>query len=257
MTVRRELTRMATAATFLTRAPWVARFASGDPAELGASVRWFPLIGVGTGAVIAGVYALAALAMSPLLAAVLAVAAGLLATGAFHEDGWADAFDGLFGGHTPARRMEIMRDSRLGTYGAAALLLLLIAKVAAVSTLSPQVALVALVALHAWSRASAPWLARALPYVHGDGPMKPVADGVGRREVTIATLVALLATLPLAWIAPWTAAALIALTVPLWWGAAALFRARIGGVTGDCLGAVNQATELLWLVMLAAIVGVR
>lgn len=252
--IGRELRRMATAATFLTRLPLIARCASGDPLELGHSARWFPLIGCVVGAIGGAIYLGAAAIWAPGLAALIALAAMVLVTGAFHEDGWADAFDGLFGGWTVERRLEIMRDSRIGTYGALSLLLLLAAKWQALASLPPAEAFPVLVAAHAMARWSTLVLARSLPYVREQGPMKPVASGIGAVELGIGTLSAVLVLSLLATCSSlWLVALGTAATLVLMAGAALLFRARIGGITGDCLGAANQAIELLWLLMAAAL----
>lgn len=250
-----ELRRLATAATFLTRLPWVAAAASGDPAELGRSARWFPLIGVVVGAIGGGVYLATAQIWSPSLAAILALASMALATGAFHEDGWADAFDGLFGGWTTERRLEIMRDSRIGTYGGLALVLLVLAKWQALASLVPWTALLVLITAHAAARWSTLALAQMLPYARDGGAMKPIATGIGATELAVGTIVLLAAMAALGhglgWWLPATGAVA---TLLLLVGAASLFRARLGGVTGDCLGAANQAIELAWLLLAAAFV---
>lgn len=253
--IAREAQRLATAATFLTRLPWVAKAASPDPVELGRSARWFPLIGVVVGAIGGGVYVAAAQIWPTSIASILALVAMVLATGAFHEDGWADAFDGLFGGWTVQRRLEIMRDSRIGTYGALALLLLVLAKWQALASLAPLSALLVLITAHAAARWSTLVVAQMLPYARDAGAMKPVATGIGPTELLIGTIV-LLATMVvlgqgLGW---WLVATGAVTTLLLLVGATALFRARLGGVTGDCLGAANQAVELAWLLLAAAFV---
>jgi adenosylcobinamide-GDP ribazoletransferase len=249
-----ELRRVATAATFLTRLPWVARAASGDPVELGRSARWFPLIGIVVGAAGGLVYVGASALWSPGIAALLALAAMVLMTGAFHEDGWADSFDGLFGGWTIERRLEIMRDSRIGTYGALALVLLMLGKWQALASLDPVSAPWVLVAAHAAARWSTLPMARALPYARDAGAMKPVASGIGTTELLIGSAVMLAVLLGLAHgVSESLALAGVIATLLLVTGAARLFRARLGGITGDGLGATNQAIELAWLLIAAAI----
>lgn len=251
----RELRRIATAATFLTRLPWVARYASGDPVELGRSARWFPLIGMVVGSVGGLVYLLASAIWDSALAALIALAAMLLLTGAFHEDGWADTFDGLFGGWTPERRLEIMRDSRIGAYGAIALIMLLLGKWQALASVAARDAMVVLIGAHAAARWSTLALALALPYVRGTSAMKPVASGIGPPELAIGTGAAIAAIILVGLqFGPWFVALGITATLTLVVGAAGLFRARLGGITGDCLGAINQATELVWLLTAAAVV---
>lgn len=252
--IARELRRVATAATFLTRLPGVARFASGDPVDLGRSARWFPLVGIAIGAIGAGTYAAAAWVWPPSLAALAALAAMVLATGAFHEDGLADAADGLFGGCTVERRLEIMRDSRIGSYGAIALLLVLAGKWQALASLPPAAVLPVLVAAHAASRWSTLALALSLPYVREAGAMKPVAGGIGPVELALGSLVTLgaLGGLGMAAGAVVVATGAVA-TFVIVAASAVVYRARIGGITGDCLGATNQLVELAWLLAAAAL----
>lgn len=114
----RTLRALAAAWIFLTRIPLPAM--KLDEADFARAAAFYPLVGIAIGAIGAAGFALGATFASPVIAALLAVAATLLATGAFHEDGLADLFDGL-GAATRKRMMEVMRDSRLGTFGAAAL----------------------------------------------------------------------------------------------------------------------------------------
>jgi adenosylcobinamide-GDP ribazoletransferase len=254
--ITRELGRIATAATFLTRAPWVARWSSGDPRELAASVRWFPLVGVGVGLWAALVYIAADALLPREVAALLAVAAMVLATGAFHEDGWADTFDGIWGGMDRERRLAIMRDSRIGTYGAVALVLMLALRWTCLVHLPASWIPAALVAAHAWARWTAPAMVRLLPYARDGGANKPIAEGAGTTELLVATGVAMTATVPLALVAPPLAVVVVPLLAPgVIAGAATLFRARLGGITGDGLGATNVATELAVLLALVAWAG--
>lgn len=243
--IERELRRVAIAATFLTRLPWVARFDQGDPEELARSVRWFPLIGALIGSAGAVVMSMALLQWPATIAALLALTMMIALTGAFHEDGFADAADGLFGGMTPARRLEIMKDSRIGTFGGAALILLLLLRWQALVALPLAHVWAALVAAHALGRAATPILALALPYVREAAPNKPVAEGVRAMDLVIALAVGALFCIPL-FISIGAAgsvllcSACIAVLVSLGY----LFQRKIGGITGDCLGAATQALEL-------------
>ncbi|MDB4966048.1 MAG: cobS, partial [Myxococcales bacterium] len=177
----------------------------------------------------------------PQLAAWAALAAAVLVTGGFHEDGLADTADGLFGGRDRARRLEIMRDSRLGSYGVLALVLTLGAQVAAVGALPAALGWRTVVAAHALGRAAALPLT-LMPYARAEGGLaQPLAQ-----RVPAWALVAGLATgtAPLA-LLPWPlalgaagAAGLIALA------ASRRFARDLGGVTGDALGAVVKLAEL-------------
>lgn len=237
---------LATAATFLTRLPWVARWCYPDLESLGRATPCFPVIGAIVGLIAAGAGGLALVLTGSLtVGAWAALVAGVLSTGAFHEDGLADACDGLFGGYTVERKLEIMKDSRIGSFGAVALVLLFGTKAALLSALDPSLWLPALVAAHVWARASTLPLAYALPYVR-DGNHKPVAAAVTPFRLTLGLGLALLLTLPTG---PLLAVAAGGLTLI----AAALLgrwlRGQIGGVTGDTLGAVNQVVEVLVLAL--------
>ncbi len=236
-----------TAASLLTRLPVPVDHAEAGARAAAAGWAW-PVAGAAVGAIVGGaLIAAQALAAPPMLAAALALAAGLVATGGLHEDGLADCADGVGGGHTRERRLEIMRDSRLGTFGVAALALALMAKAALLAVLPAGAILAACVTAGALSRAPLPLMLRAGPAARPGG----LAAGVGRPAV--ATVAAALATgLALGWLAIGPAA-LPALAAA--GGAAALVhwaaRRTLGGVTGDVLGAAQALGEIaaLWALL--------
>lgn len=252
----RELRRIATAATFLTRLPLVARYASGDPQELARSVRWFPLVGAGVACLGAAVLQLA-LGFLPIgIAAALALAAMVAVTGAFHEDGFVDAADGLFGGMTPARRLEIMKDSRIGTFGGAALMLMLLLRWQALIALPLAHLLSALVAAHALGRAATPILALCLPYVREGASNKPVAEGVRGGDLAIALLVASALGAPLLIaLGPGGSLTLALVSALVLAALGTLYWRKISGITGDCLGAATQTLEIVILLVAIAWLG--
>ena len=172
--VREELAVFLLAVQLLTRWPIRTQDLCTE-ARLTASTRYYPLVGALVGAFAGGVFWLAYMVFPVMLAIVLATAASLLATGAFHEDGFADTCDGLGGGTTRERALEIMRDSRLGTYGVAGLGLMLAAKVLAIAAAPPEVIPWLLVAAHAASRSSAVLALATSAYVRGAGIATPVA----------------------------------------------------------------------------------
>ncbi|MDB5456252.1 MAG: cobS, partial [Caulobacter sp.] len=139
MNLRRELQLLLCATQFLTRAP-VPPLPGFQPDWVRRSARYFPLVGQAVGGICALVLLVAAHWLGGWLPALLAVATGVLLTGGFHEDGLADTADGLGGGQTVARRLEIMKDSRVGTYGVLALCLTLAARVGALAALPPLTA---------------------------------------------------------------------------------------------------------------------
>ena len=243
-TLRRAGRETLAALAFFTRIP----MPSGPWQEitLAASMRMLPLVGVIVGAAIGLVYWLfTGLLSAPAPAgAAAAVATGVLLTGALHEDGLADFWDG-FGGRDRTRRLAIMRDSHLGSYGAIALVIVLILRIAVIAAATPAQIAALLIAAAALSRAAAVALAHLLPPARQDGlsasagllPL-PVAAGA----VAIALLVTVI-SLPLAAVLP----AVIAASA----GTAAIYRLscrRLGGQTGDVLGAAQQVSEALILI---------
>jgi adenosylcobinamide-GDP ribazoletransferase len=232
------------AVQFLTRLP-VPASAGFTPERLTAATRYYPLVGALIGGLVAVIYALALLAWPPLVAVLLSIVASLLLTGAFHEDGLADMFDGVGGGLTRERALEIMKDSRIGTYGAAALILALALKAATLAAMPPPAVILALVAGHGLSRFSAVLVIATSAYVRDHGTAKPVADGVSRESLLIATATAMPMALALAWgLGPMAALLGLAGLALGHWGMRRVFERKLGGYTGDCLGAVQQGSEL-------------
>jgi len=221
---------------------------------LGPALWAAPLAGLLVGALGGLAFWLALqLGLSSFLAAVLAVAAQLLATGAFHEDGLADVADGFGGGRTLERKLEIMRDSRLGTYGALALALLLLLRCGALAGLGAEAAFWALVAAGAAGRAPLALVMRWLPPARRDG----LGAGAGRPPVATVEVALALGLAALAgvlipvfgWGKALVAVAVVAL-VTLAWGA--LSRRQIGGYTGDLLGALAATAEAAVLLVAVA-----
>ena len=182
---------------------------------------------------------LASAIWSPVVALALSLVATVLVTGALHEDGLADAADGFGGGSTPERVLEIMKDSRIGSYGAVALILAIITKLASLATLSRGDIVLALIAGHTLARWSSVPLLYGLRYIGTKGAA--FSGGVTRLRVIIATAIALgICALAL------QRRALIAIlvSVVITVAAGAFFKRRLGGITGDCLGAANQLVEV-------------
>ncbi len=240
------------AVQFLTRLP-VRDDALYTPGRMAAVPRYFPLVGVLVGGLMAAVWWLASLVLPPVLAALVAVAAGLLLTGAFHEDGFADACDGLGGGTTRTQALEIMRDSRLGTYGAAGLGLMLAARVAGLAALPLPLVPAVLVAGQALSRASAVAAIIGADYVRDHGTAKPIHEGVDGTSRIFVLVTAVAVTVAAALFLPLHALAgglggLVLGHVAM----RAIYQRKLGGYTGDCLGAVQQCSEIGFLLGLLA-----
>ena len=246
------------AVQFFTRIPVTGRLADWvgySPAMLRASAAHFPGVGWLVAAVAAAVYAalhwgLGAQPFAPLVAAVFCTLATVVITGGFHEDGLADITDGLGGSYDRERALDIMKDSRIGAFGAMALVLALLAKLCLLALLgahSLQAALAALVGGHVLSRLWPLLIVRSLPHV-GDtaqSKSKPLAD-----QITGAALVAavLWCFVPLALV--WQAQSALFLIASAgcsglaaaWMGR--WFARRLQGFTGDCLGATQQVSEI-------------
>jgi len=242
---------------FFTRLP-IPSWVGFEARWLQHASRYFPLVGCVVAAITATVYCAAALVLPAPVAAVLSTAASIYLTGAFHEDGFADTCDGLGGGLTRERVLEIMKDSRIGAYGAIGIVCMLAAKLTALAMLPPRVAVGALFLAHPLSRLAAASLIWKLAYVRGEGKAKPLAQQMTTSEFAIAALTALLPApilLACGWVAPNAvlAALLAAVLAAVWLGRK--LHKRLGGYTGDCLGAVQQVAEALIYVGVLATLG--
>lgn len=268
-----ELRLLAVAMQFLTR--WPVRLpasatATWDERWLTDCVRHFPAVGALLGAAVGLVLWAASLLWPPAIAAVLAVALGAWWTGAFHEDGLADTFDALGGSAPRERALVIMKDSRIGSYGAMALVLVTGARVTALAAIvampqaGPLQMLAHAVAACVWTHALARWVSVAvmagMPYAGDEehAKAKPLARGVRYGQ----TVAAGLWLLPLFAIIGTTvdggmavlgitlpAAALVVVGVRRW------LRQRLGGYTGDTLGAAEQLAEAAILMAWVAVIG--
>lgn len=247
----RELRRLLIALGYFTRVP-IPAWVGWSAEELNRSARYFPLIGAGVGVFSAAVLWTSTQALPPALAVVLAMAASVLLTGAFHEDGLADTADGLGGAAEPDRALAIMRDSRIGSFGAIALMLVLLGKYASLSALlnlSTVHALSVLVLAHAASRGCALFVMAVLPYVRpeAEARARAVAAGAGTVDCGIGIalgLVPLAAAVVLGVVDAGSAGLALLLAALVTIAAVRYFRHRLGGYTGDCLGATQQLTEL-------------
>lgn len=273
-----ELRLFLIALQFLTRVP-VPHAVGFEPVWLQACLRHFPLVGACLGAWAALVLWLALQLWPPLVASAVSLVATVWLTGAFHEDGLADTFDALGGAVSRERALTIMKDSRIGSYGAVALVLAGILKVTVVASLAsgpPAQGLVwaaaAIVWSHAVSRASPVWLVWRLPYA-GDtehAKARPLATQVSGGGVALAlvwvgaaTGTAAAATAGVG-AASWAGALGAALSATVACAVATLccgcwLRRRLGGFTGDTLGATQQLVEMIgllsWLAWLPHIGG--
>jgi adenosylcobinamide-GDP ribazoletransferase len=237
-----------TAGAFLTRLP-IPHPAGPEPANFARAYRVFPVLGAVIGGVLGLVYlGLRAIGVPDLVAAALVLGASAILTGALHEDGLADVADGFGGGRDAAAKLEIMRDSRLGTYGALALMVSFVVKLAALAALPDAFVVQSLIAVHALARGVLPVMSMSLPQARKDG----LAATAGRADSATSAIAAAFA-LGIAVLSLPTVdallAALVAVTAVA--GMAAQAQRQIGGQTGDVLGAAEQLAETAILVLLA------
>jgi adenosylcobinamide-GDP ribazoletransferase len=243
---------------FFTRVPVTGRLAGWvgySPALLRASAAHFPGIGLLVGLLAAGVAwvlldRLPPGTYAPFVAAVLSTIGTVLFTGALHEDGLADVADGLGGSHERRRALEIMKDSRVGAFGAMALVLVVSAKfalLALVGSVDTKALVAALVLAHVVSRAWPLLVMRWLPYVgEADGTKaKPMADAVTGGTLLVAALWTFAVLAGVAWLQGmgFLLAALVLSALAFAW-MLRLFARRLQGFTGDCLGATQQVCEI-------------
>jgi adenosylcobinamide-GDP ribazoletransferase len=244
-----ELRYLLTALGYFTRVP-VPRWVGFEPHYLQAAARWFALVGVLVGAV-AGLVFVGAIHLLPQpVAVLLSMGATLLLTGAFHEDGLADSCDAFGGAYARDDVLRIMHDSRIGVFGAIALVIALLLKWQALAALAPARIVWISIAAHAASRAMAISFLATHEYVRAEGKAKPVARQLGG--------------LSLAWVAltglPWLfwpdwrlGLATLGVLAVLRFGLGRWFRRRLGGYTGDCLGLAQQVFEVaIYLCALAS-----
>lgn len=230
---------------FLTIFPAVVR-RSFTAAELGRSVGFFPLVGLALGGLLYTIDLILRLVFPmPIVAAMLLVA-WLLLTRALHVDGFLDTCDGLFGGFTPERRLEIMRDSRVGAFGVAGGVLLLLTKYAALLSLTNLSGLVLAPLLGRWVLSLAVF---AYPYGREKGLGRDMKDNVRWPQVILATAITAIAV---GWLAAWKGFLALAMAGLLLWLGARFILRRLPGLTGDSYGALCELAELAVLLVFAA-----
>ncbi|MBA2057600.1 adenosylcobinamide-GDP ribazoletransferase [Psychrobacter cryohalolentis] len=259
--LRYEARLILVAVQFLTRIS-VPSFSHYDPQWLHQSSRYFPAVGLLIGLLCAGVFWLSSLLFIPLVAAVISTAFGIKLTGAFHEDGLADSCDGLGGGLTRERTLEIMKDSRLGTYGVLGLVSALLLKISLLTAMPTPVAIVALIIGHTASRLFCISLLTLLPY-GGEiehAKAKPMAQQLTPLQAIYSsgwlmlaiTLVALVFPNTMQQIGIWQWLLALLLGIGATDYMRRLLRRRLDGYTGDGLGATQQLSEIAIYIGLAA-----
>jgi adenosylcobinamide-GDP ribazoletransferase len=255
-----EMRRIAGAFIFYSRIPLPSSWFSTKASHCS---RYFSLVGCLVGAVSAGVWLLAQMLFSDSsgtstdatlpIAVLLGMIASVLLTGALHEDGFADTCDGLGGGWTPEERLRIMKDSRIGTYGALGLVFLILLKFFTLLQIETEILPLVWFAGHALSRFASISQLHYLTYVQDAEKSK---SGMMTEFSRIDLIVnAAFGLLPLIFIGYHVWVAFLAVVI-LWWLLIILFKRKLGGVTGDSLGATQQFCEVVFYLGLTANLGV-
>ncbi len=238
---------MMAAVAFLTRVP-VTAGSTFTPAEIGRSARWFPLVGMAIGGVFVVTARIAGMLFPPALAGLLVVLVEVVLTGALHMDGLADMADGFGGGKTREDVLNIMRGHAIGAYGAAALILLIAVKAVSIGVLLERSAAeIYLVVTPAIGRWSAVGMAALQPYAR---PTPGPIDSIGRAELCVATVIA---AFPCALLLGWFSIAFGIAALGTTAAMSVYSKRRIGGVTGDTLGANVEVVEAVALLAAVAV----
>ena len=236
---------------FLTRLPVGGEVEHSDEA-FARSARFYPAVGLLVGAIAAGVYFVSSIFFPSILSTVLALLTGVAATGALHEDGLADSFDGLIGGQDRDRTLEIMRDSSIGTYGILALIFAFALKLTAISEMWGWDAFWSIIIAHAVSRHAMVEVIGRYDYARSDSAKfsKPDVSGEDLTYARLWVIAALVASALLVGI--WATLVGVAVMAVVVSGFAQTFVRKIGGYTGDCLGATQQIAEAAFLLGVVA-----
>jgi adenosylcobinamide-GDP ribazoletransferase len=210
----------------------------------GQSLIYFPLVGLILGGILLGLqYSLILLIPSPVVNALLIIVLVIL-TGAHHLDGFIDTCDGVIAGKSKKERMSIMSDSKVGAFGIVGAILLLLLKYVSLSSASILPALLLMPTLSRWTMVS---IIVTFPYAKRYGMGLVFKQGATWQRLTIATVIALIVTVVLL---KWWGLVLMAALWLIVFGIASYFRSRLGGLTGDNYGAINELAEVLVLLLL-------
>jgi adenosylcobinamide-GDP ribazoletransferase len=240
--MKKELDIFFTAVMFYTRIPSPLNIDhSAD--KLNKSTRYFPIIGWIVGGAVGLIFWLACFITPVSVAILLSMAFGIIITGAFHEDGFADVCDGFGGGYTKEARLKIMKDSRIGTYGTVGLVLILLMKYLLISNLTFLSIPIVLLVGHSISRLVPVMVIFTSEYARDDmsSKVKPIGKKISVAGFTFASITSII---PIALFQSWIY--LFVIVIPLLSGIVLMryFKMRIGGYTGDCLGSIQQVSEI-------------
>lgn len=225
---------------FFTRLPVPGHLGS-DSLSLARAIRYFPAVGLIIGLVAGLTFAVTSFFWPKTLAILASMASAIYVTGAIHEDGWSDMVDGFGGGWDKERILAIMRDSCIGSFGAVALIMMLLTRFFALIEIDLLLVPFALLAGHSISRFCATCVLKKLDYVRPEGKAKPFNNDLSFEDMAVAAgcAIAPIIFLPFQQVLP---GIVLAAAATFW--CTRLFKRRIGGYTGDCLGAVQQITEV-------------
>jgi adenosylcobinamide-GDP ribazoletransferase len=241
-TAKTQLSLLLLAISFFTRI-YVPLPEKISASQLNQASRYFALVGLLLGVLCALVYLLSVEFLPKNIAIVITMAASLLLTGAFHEDGWADVWDGFGGGWSIEQKLNIMKDSRLGTYGAASLVIILLLKFQALMALASPV--MALILANTLSRVVATSLIFDMAYVTEDATskVKPIAQSLSVKSLVILLITGLIVSM---YYLSLEECIVLLLVLMLFRGLLVTwFKRQLGGYTGDCLGAAQQSSEII------------
>jgi adenosylcobinamide-GDP ribazoletransferase len=249
--MKKEVRIFFTALMFFTRIP-CPKWVDHSEEYLNKSSRYFPMVGILVGSISALFFYGFQFILPKEIALLLSMAASILITGAFHEDGFADVCDGFGGGWTKEKILLIMKDSRLGTYGVIGIGLMLLLKWTSLNYLPTETIVITLIAGHAISRLNAVSLIFTDEYAREDdtSKTKPLATKMSTGGLAFAIITGLLPLLLFATVYVWIT--LVPLLLVRWYFSG-YFKKWIGGYTGDCLGAVQQVSEVVFYLSLLVI----
>lgn len=248
--LKRELHTFLTAMMFFTRIP-CPKWVDHNPEILSKSAKYFSLVGVLIGAIGALIFLGASYMFSKEIAILFSMAATIYATGAFHEDGFADVCDGFGGGWSKDKILAIMKDSTLGTYGVIGLILILALKFSVLNEMDKFYLPLLIIAGHSTSRFIATTLIFTHPYVRDtNSKSKPAATKITWSMIIVSGF---LGCLPLVFFYKWQ---VFLVLIPMYLSKVYLgnkFNKWIGGQTGDCAGAVQQLSEVIFYLSFIAL----
>ena len=240
MSTRSELETFLGAIRFFTRLP-VPGTLGQDSVALERAIRYFPAVGLIIGGLAGLAFAITSFFWPKTLAVLAAMGTAIMVTGALHEDGWSDMVDGFGGGWDREKVLAIMRDSCVGSFGSVALVMMLLVRFFALIEIDMLLVPVALIAGHAVSRLCSTFVLRTLDYARSEGKAKPFSNQLSSGDLVFASVTALL---PVLLLSPrqFIPGLILAAGATAW--LTRLFKRKIGGYTGDCLGAVQQFSEV-------------